>query len=105
VGEHHNRGIASPHQQPLILDHDRQLIGHADRVCGSDAPFAENRLPDGQVVRLTRPDEAIARMTVLRLLGNEAGLVIVGDASLYLSSPSSSSCSATGTIIQRQTAA
>jgi hypothetical protein len=62
----------------LFLDHNYQGITHVDCVCGLDAPFAEDGLPDSQIGLLARRDEGIASMTVLRLLGHEAGLVIGG---------------------------
>ncbi len=67
--EDRNRGIPTPHHKPPILDHNRQVIGHADCICGPEAPFAENGLPDGEVICLAGLDEAIAGVTVLRLLG------------------------------------
>jgi hypothetical protein len=81
VGEDHDRIFPTAYQQPRILNHNRQVIGHADCVCTSDAPLAENGLPDGQVVRLARLGEPIAGVTVLRLLGYEAGLVILARTS------------------------
>jgi hypothetical protein len=87
VGEDHNRGIPTSHQKLLILDHNHQVIGHTDCICGSDAAFAENGLPDGQVIPLPRLDEPIAGATLLRLLGYEARLVIVGGFGLCAGSP------------------
>ena len=47
--EYLNRRTSTPHLQPSLLDHNRQVIGHVDRVCGPDAPLAQNGLPNGQV--------------------------------------------------------
>jgi hypothetical protein len=71
-------GITSSHHKPSVLDCNGQVIAHVDCISNSKATFAENGLTHGQVVRLCRANELVTAMTVLRLLGQEARLVIVG---------------------------
>ena len=73
-----HRGTASPHQQPVLLDFNRQATSQSDRISLSDAIWADDNLFNRQEVPLPRTNEAQAVVAVLRLLGNKAGHVVSG---------------------------
>jgi hypothetical protein len=68
-------GGPTPHQQPVLRDFKGQATGQPERVCLCDAVRTDNGLFYRHEVGLTRANEPVAVVAVLRLLGNEGGTV------------------------------